>query len=137
MLSKKLIASLTALGAVAAGGAASAATNPTTAPATTHPPVAVVQRQAPAPKAADTAEPTGGVDADTLQQGDQTTPDAGTKTAGQDAADTNAQDGQATPDATAAAGQQSNSEQAGNDGPGGHADEPGNTNADHQATGAE
>ena len=32
---------------------------------------------------------------------------------------------------------ESGSEQPGDDGPGGHADEPGNPNADHQATGQE
>jgi hypothetical protein len=34
-------------------------------------------------------------------------------------------------------GSESGGEVAGNDGPGGHADEPGNANADHQAQGQE
>ena len=46
---------------------------------------------------------------------------------------TNEQPGTETPDGSEPAG----SEVAGNDGPGGHADEPGNPNADHQATGEE
>jgi hypothetical protein len=54
-------------------------------------------------------------DTDTLQQGDQTTPDTAA-------------------DATA---EQAGSEAPGNDGPGGHADDPGNANVDHQFEGVE
>jgi hypothetical protein len=119
MLSKKLIASLTAVGAVAAGGLASAASNGTAAAPSTKP---AVTAQTQAPAAATAAEPTGGVDTDTLQSGDQTTPDTTKEPAGSEQADANEPAG---------------SEQPGNDGPGGHADEPGNPTADHQFSGAE
>ncbi|HEY0388107.1 MAG TPA: hypothetical protein VGC71_06690 [Gaiellales bacterium] len=67
-------------------------------------------------KAAESASP----DTDNIQSGDQTTPDAAAK-------------------ATAAetGGESSGSEVSGNDGPGGHADEPANSNADHQFQGQE
>jgi hypothetical protein len=65
---------------------------------------------------------------DNVQSGDQSTPD----TPGQ--ADTSDSNQAETPDnGTEAAG----SEVANDDGPGGHADEPGNPNADHQWTGPE
>jgi hypothetical protein len=66
-------------------------------------------------------ERTTGPDRDNVQSGDQTTPDkAKSAEAG------------ATPETGAG------SESApGNDGPGGHADEPGNPNADHQFQGNE
>jgi hypothetical protein len=64
-------------------------------------------------------------DADNVQQGDQTTPDA-----------TAASQSSAEP--TEAPGEQASSESAtANDGPGGHADEPANANADHQFQGQE
>jgi hypothetical protein len=95
-------------------------------------------------------ESTSGVDNDQVQSGDQSTPDtpgeaAGTETADgaqgsqdaetQDGAqDTESQDGaQASNDSGMQ--ESSGSEVPGNDGPGGHADEPGNPNADHQASG--
>jgi hypothetical protein len=53
-----------------------------------------------------------------------------------DTADTGAAD-TATPGDKPDTGQESGSEVANNDGPGGHADEPGNPNADHQAQGPE
>jgi hypothetical protein len=91
-----------------------------------------------------------GVDHDQVQSGDQSTPDtaaeaAGTETADgaqgsqdaetQDGAqDTESQDGaQASNDSGMQ--ESSGSEVPGNDGPGGHADEPGNPNADRQASG--
>jgi len=65
---------------------------------------------------ATTAEPVAGMsDTDNVQEGDQTTPDT----------------------AAEAAGEQAGSEVPGNDGPGGHADEPDNANADHQFEGVE
>jgi hypothetical protein len=101
---------------------------------------------APTPVAPTVQESTTGVDNDQVQSGDQTTPDtaaevAGTETAdgAQGSQDTETQDG--AQGATSSAAQEasgsesSGSEVAGNDGPGGHADEPGNPNADHQATG--
>jgi hypothetical protein len=101
---------------------------------------------APTPVTPTVQESTTGVDNDQVQSGDQTTPDtaaeaAGTETAdgAQGSQDTETQDG--AQGATSSAAQEasgsesSGSEVAGNDGPGGHADEPGNPNADHQATG--
>jgi hypothetical protein len=79
--------------------------------------VAIAQAQsnpAPAPTAA--PEPTGGPDTDSVQSGDQTAPDTG------------AAEGPEAPGTETAAN---------DDGPGGHADEPGNRNADHQFEGAE
>ena len=99
--------------------------------------------------AASTAEPVGGPDHDTIQSGDQTTPDVGTKsaTASKSSATQAATPSQST--ATPAAGEQPGVESsteapgtessaetaAGNDGPGGHADEPGNPQADNQFQG--
>jgi hypothetical protein len=72
-------------------------------------------------KAAATTEPTqSGPDTDNVQSGDQTTPDTGSTAAPR--AETSGETG---------------SEMAANDGPGGHADEPGNPNADHQFQGQE
>jgi hypothetical protein len=92
-------------------------------------------------------------DTDTVQSGNQSAPDTGSKAAdsAQLSGDTETQDGsQGTKDAETMDGpegsndaetqdgsQESGSEVAGNDGPGGHADEPGNPNANHQATGAQ
>jgi hypothetical protein len=66
------------------------------------------------------SESSSGPDTDTVQSGDQTTPD-------------NSQSG----DPADPSGETSGSEISGNDGPGGHADEPGNSNADHQFNGQE
>jgi hypothetical protein len=97
--------------------------------------------------AASTAEPVGGPDHDTIQSGDQTTPDVGTAKATKSSATTAATPSQssATPAAgeqpgvessTEAPGTESSSETAaGNDGPGGHADEPGNPQANNQFQG--
>jgi hypothetical protein len=102
-----VIAATAILGLGALGGAAvkANASNPVKS---ATPPVA----------AAVTANPeadAGMPDTDTLQQGDQTTPDTAA-------------------DATA---EQAGSEAPGNDGPGGHADDPGNANVDHQFEGVE
>jgi hypothetical protein len=118
---KKLFATSAALGALAVGGAAIAGAQQ---PASTTPPVN---------QSAPSVEKVGGPDGDTIQSGDQTTPDnvAGTAQA-------------AGSQAPEQAGSESASEQAGtetasaNDGPGGHADEAeGNANADHQFQGTE
>jgi hypothetical protein len=82
-------------------------------------------------------------DGDQIQSGDQTTPDTGneaaeTTGAAQMSGDAETQDGtQGATDTETQDGSQESagSEVAGNDGPGGHADEPGNPNANHQATG--
>lgn len=53
------------------------------------------------------------------------------------AADTDNVQDTTSKDSPAEAAQESSSEVPGNDGPGGHADEPGNPNADHQFNGVE
>src|SRR5438132_934859 len=60
------------------------------------------------------------VDGDTLQQGDQTSPDTGS---------VSEQDSES---ASSELASELSSEVAANDGPGGHVDEPGNANADYQ-----
>ena len=91
-----------------------------------------------------------GIDHDAVQSGDQSTPDPGAGASGTEAAD----GAQGTKDAETRDGSQvaethdgsrgsnesethesGGSEIPGNDGPGGHADEPGSPNADHQASG--
>lgn len=93
-------------------------------------------------------------DHDQIQSGDQTSPDTGTEAPGTESADSaqrvndgemqdspqdaENQDGsQTSNDSEAQDGSQEStgSEIVGNDGPGGHADEPGNPNANHQAGG--
>lgn len=64
-----------------------------------------------------------GPDTDNIQSGDQTSPDASASQSGSDQSQEN--------------GSESGSEVANNDGPGGHADEPANPNADHQFQGQE
>ena len=96
---------------------------------------------APPVKAAQTApaEPVGGPDTDNIQSGDQTTPDTGgvvTKaTAAQatEAPGTEQNPASEQPGAPESAGESA----ANSDGPGGHADEPGNAAADHQFQGTE
>jgi hypothetical protein len=91
-------------------------------------------------------EPVGGPDTDTVQSGDQTTPDVGTAAATASKASTAATTPSTTPSAageqpgvessTEQPGAESSSETAANsDGPGGHADEPGNPQADNQFQG--
>lgn len=104
-----LMAPVAAIAALAAGGVAYAANG---APAT----------QPAKPKATSTApENTSAPDTDTIQSGDQTTPDD--------------KGGKAEP--ASEPSNESGSEVPGDDGPGGHADEPGNPNADHQFEGKE
>ncbi|MDX6590722.1 MAG: hypothetical protein QOI84_1996 [Solirubrobacterales bacterium] len=85
-------------------------------------------------------------DTDQIQSGDQSTPDVGAEAPGTETADA----AQASKDAETMDGAQgtqdtetqdgpngeSGSEAPSNDGPGGHADEPANPNANHQAGGA-
>ena len=101
----KLGAVLAALTAFAFGGAALAG--------------AAGKANPPSPPAAAQSQ-----DGDTLQQGDQTSPDTGSATE---------KSGEAP--AAAEASSESGSEVANNDGPGGHADEPGNPSADYQFQG--
>jgi hypothetical protein len=100
-------------------------------------------------KAPQTKAPAGVVDTDTIQQGDQSTPDvagapaekaapaqrslSSSKSAPKSASSGSEQPGESSEQP----GESSGSEVPGNDGPGGHADEPGNPNADHQFQGAE
>ena len=109
----KLLAGLTAVAALAFGGAAlaGAASNPS---------------------------PPASAPADTAQQGDQTAPDK--EGATENAAEAPSSDKAEATEPTESSSEsatESASEVAGNDGPGGHADEPGNANADHQFQGQE
>ena len=102
----KLAAGLAAIATLAFGGATLASAS--SKPAPVQPAVAAV-------------------DGDTVQQGDQTSADSGTS------AEQSSESG-----ASDTAGErpaESNSEIAGNDGPGGHADEPANASADYQFEG--
>jgi hypothetical protein len=96
--------------------------------------------QTPAPitkSAATTPEPVGGPDTDTIQSGDQTTPDT---VGAQKIAATAEAPGTEQPAASELPGapEQPGSETAANsDGPGGHADEPGNPSIDHQFEGVQ
>ena len=114
----KLIASSAALTVLAFGGAtlASAGSKPSTATKAAAVPHRVVRSSA--------------TDGDQLQQGDQTTPDTA---AGEQPGAEQASAAEQT-DTSAA---EATSEQTTNDGPGGHADEPGNATADHQFQGQE
>jgi hypothetical protein len=133
---KKILLGAGVLAALSFGGSALAAAG--AAPVTPTPVAPTVQ------------ESTSGVDNDQVQSGDQSTPDtaaeaAGTETAdgAQGSQDAETQDGSQdmeTQDGAQGANasgtqESSGSEVSGNDGPGGHADEPGNPNADHQASG--
>ena len=113
----KLLAGLTAVAALAFGGSAlaGAASNPS-------PP----------------APPPASAPADTAQQGDQTAPDKAGAT--ENAAETSSSEKADAPEPAESSSEsatESASEVPGNDGPGGHADEPGNANADHQFQGQE
>lgn len=110
----KLMAGLMALAALAFGGAALASAGSKQSPAA--PPTTAVQ--------------TSGVDGDQLQEGDQSAPDAAAGEQSDPAQES------ATEQADSASAE-SSSEQVASDGPGGHADEPGNANADHQFQGQE
>ena len=102
----KLMAGLAAVAALAFGGATFASAGGNSQPA----------------KAPVTA-----VDPDNVQQGDQASPDKGA-----------AAEKSSEPASSETAGEQageSGSEVVGNDGPGGHADEPANPNADYQFQG--
>jgi hypothetical protein len=114
----KAVAALTLVASLAVGGAAFASASsksPSKAPAVSSK----------APSQAPAKEPAGGVDTDTLQEGDQSTPDV-----------PGASESPSSESASEPAGE-SSSEVPGNDGPGGHADEPGNPNADNQFEGVQ
>ncbi len=79
------------------------------------------------PAKAPAVEQTSGVDGDQVQSGDQTTPDTAAAADGEQNAAAEASSGES--------GSESSSEVPNNDGPGGHADEPANANADYQFNG--
>ena len=90
----------------------------------------------------------GAVDTDTIQQGDQGAPDgpaapaaerslSSSKAAPSKSAAKSPSSGPSSSQPSEQPGEVPGSEVPGNDGPGGHADEPGNPNADHQFQGAE
>jgi hypothetical protein len=113
----KLFAGITAVAALAFGGAtlAGAAGNSTT----------------PVP-------PATSVPGNTAQQGDQTAPDKpGAAENASEAPSTEKAGAPEPAESSVESTTESASEVAGNDGPGGHADEPGNANADHQFQGQE
>jgi hypothetical protein len=106
---QKLFLALAALAALAVGGSAFASAQNT-------------GNAAPAAKAAPTQAPAGGGDTDNVQSGDQSAPDPEQSPASE----------------KSGAAEQPGSESAvADDGPGGHADEPGNAAADHQFEGQE
>jgi Ni/Co efflux regulator RcnB len=117
---QKLVVAVAALAALALGGAvmAQAQSSPAAAPARTSAP-----------------------DRDNVQSGDQTTPDRpATATKGHRGRRNAVRAGAASERPGAESPEQGGggSESApGSDGPGGHADEPGNANADHQFQGNE
>jgi hypothetical protein len=84
-------------------------------------------------------ESTTGPDTDNIQSGDQTSPDTAAVSSKTAKVSKTAKAAQSTeaPDSGTEAPESPGSETPGNDGPGGHADEPGNPNAQHEAQGAE
>ena len=137
------------LAALGVGGIAAAQNGSTAPPAQT--PAASSSQSSSAPSSAATEVPgqesnapeNSAADPDNVQQGDtaitgKAAAAADVPTAG-DTPDTRTADVPTagdTPD-TGSAAEAPGSEVAGDDGPGGHADEPGNPTADHQATGVE
>jgi hypothetical protein len=116
---RKFIVAAASIAALAAGGSAIAsAQNPAQTPA----PAAAAVTQSAA-----NAEPVGGPDTDNIQSGDQTTPDSATAQAL----------GTEQSGASEAAESPGSESAANDDGPGGHADEPGNPTADHQFQGVQ
>src|SRR3954454_7294530 len=129
--SKTAVATTASLvAALGVGGVALAQNSGNSTPAQNSSPAA---KAAPAKKAAEVpgqesnAPDNSAQDTDNVQAGDQSTSGTNKET----------NDGSASENASESAGEQSGSEVPCNDGPGGHADEPGNANADHQETGQE
>lgn len=115
---KKTIATVAALGSLALGGAVFAQAQSGSGPQ----PVAHVQ----APSGQSSGEASNAPDRDNVRSGDQTTPDPAGASGGEQSSTAEAPDGL----------EQSGAESApNNDGPGGHADEPANPNADYQFQG--
>jgi hypothetical protein len=122
---KKILVTAGALTALAFGGStlANAASTPS--------------KSAPQPA----IEQTSGPDLDKVQSGDQTTPDVGNaslSSASSSSSSASEAPGVETAPGSETAGEAPGSESAtANDGPGGHADEPGNANADNQFEGVQ
>jgi hypothetical protein len=137
--SKTAVATVASLvAALGVGGVALAQNNSGNAtPAQKANPVTQVQGQQSKAKNSSAAKDSSATDSDNVQSGDQSAPDTGSaqEPAGTETNDASGeQPGSETNDAS---GEQSGSEVSNNDGPAGHADEPGNANADHQAQGQE
>ena len=122
----RLLVPVAAVAAVVVGGGAiaSAAQQP-------------AQTPAPITKAAPSSEPVGGPDTDTIQSGDQTTPDTVTGKTIAATAEAPGTEQSAASELPGAPEQPGSETAANSDGPGGHADEPGNAAADHQFQGVE
>ena len=130
--SKTAVATTASLiAALGVGGVALAQNSGNATPSQKANPVAKVQAQP------SKAQETSGPDTDKVQSGDQSTPDTGSaqEQPGTETSDGGAQEQPGTE--TNDSGEQPGSEVSNNDGPGGHADEPGNASADHQAQGQE
>jgi hypothetical protein len=109
----KVASALTLVAALAVGGATFASAS---SKAPSKAPPAVLKA------------PASAGDGDSIQQGDQSAPDVPGATEGSS---------ESSSESSSEPAGESGSEVPGNDGPGGHADEPGNPNADHQFDGAE
>lgn len=118
----KMVAGLAAIAALALGGAALASGGQSNSQPVKP---AVVVKQATTAADTESKDGTSAADTDTIQ--DQSGSDSASEKAGTEQSSTAEQAG------TESAG----SEVAGNDGPGGHADEPGNPNADNQLEGVQ
>ena len=135
----KLGAGLAALSVLALGGSALASAGHKATPSSPPAATAPATQSNDAEVKASAEQPGVVADTDTIQ--DENGPDTATgavDTESKDAAEpvSSAADKADATDATDS-GRESSTEVADNDGPGGHADEPGNANADHQAIGNE
>jgi negative regulator of sigma E activity len=127
MKSRTAVATAASLvAALGVGGVAVAQNSSNATPTQKANPVTKVQGQQ------KSAQENSATDSDNVQSGDQSAPDKG----GADS-ETNDASSEQPGTETNDSGEQPGSEVSNNDGPGGHADEPGNANADHQAQGQE
>jgi hypothetical protein len=136
--SKTAVATTASLiAALGVGGVALAQNSGSATPAQKANPVAKVQSQPSKAKAGSAAKDSSATDSDNVQSGDQSAPDTGSaqEQPGTETNDSGAQEQPGTE--TNDSGEQPGSEVSNNDGPGGHADEPGNATADHEAQGQE
>jgi membrane protein DedA with SNARE-associated domain len=117
---KKIAAGLAALTALALGGSALAQAGGTTAKPTPQSAATSTASETPGTQQSDAA------DRDNVQSGDQSAPET-----------PDAEKGESAQEPPESANETEGSEVPGDDGPGGHADEPANPNADHQHEGTE